>query len=138
MTDLPQLPFMKNALGFLGIGFAGLVWTLLLVVYGDLSMGEAEWAFASGTVSRMIGQASAVAQMYLAGGIVRLPWMWNALITNALSLVILGGVLSLQASGKADFTGPAWGLILAVEGGVSSVGGTAIQFYLQGPTSRKE
>ena len=138
MTEIMKLPFMKNALALLGIGCSGLIWTLLLVAFGGLQMGEAEWSFAGGTIAQMIGQATAVAQMYLAGGPVRLPTMTNAIVTNLMNLLILGGVLSLQASGKVDFTGPAWGLISAVSGGVSSVGGTAIQFYLQGPVVPKE
>ena len=136
---MPTLPPMKNALTFAVMGLGGLGFVLGLVAFTDLQFGDAEWVFAGAVLSRIAGYGATTAQMYLSGGVVILPTMWNVIASSALSLLTMIGVLSLQAFGDGvQFSGPAWGLIGSVDGAVQSIGSAAIQFYTQGKETPKE
>ena len=129
---------MKNALGFIGMGVGGLAFVLLLVTFADLQFGDAEWVFAGGVLTQVVGYGTQCAQQYLSGRNVQLPTMSNVFVCSGLSLFVLMGVLSLQAFFGVRFDGPAWGLIGSINAAIQGVGSTAIQFYTQGPAAPKE
>ena len=133
-----RLPPMKNALAFAGMGMSGLVFILLLLAFTDLQFGDAEWVFTGSVLTQIAAYGTQCAQLYLLGGNVRLPTMWNVIASSALSLLTMATVLYLQAFHEVNFSGPAWGLIGSINAAVQSVGTTAIQFYTQGPIAPKE